>query len=111
MPWYRNEPHWNGMRTLGNFVLFPTTGDHMASSKAGPSRITELPNELTTDIDTCSPEVSENQPEVLNKTLHARNISYGKGGWGMSCIYWHKYGKVTFSFPVLRLSFLSVSSF
>ena len=31
---------------------------------------------------------------------------YGKGGWGMSCIYWYKYRKVTFSFPVLRLSFL-----
>ena len=73
------------MRTLGNFVLFPTTGDHMASSKAGPSRITELPNELTTNIDTCSPEVSENQPEVLNKTLHARDIINFMEKVGVAC--------------------------
>jgi hypothetical protein len=32
----------------------------MASTRTGPPRITELPNELTTDIDACSPVVSEN---------------------------------------------------
>ena len=45
-----------------NFCSVPASVNDMASSVTGlSSRITELPNELTTDIDTCSPVVSSNQ--------------------------------------------------
>lgn len=43
-----------------NFVPFSVKGMASSDSRTGPSRITELPNELTTDIGACSPVVSEN---------------------------------------------------
>ena len=43
-----------------NFVPFSVKDMASSDSRTGPSRITELPNELTTDIDACSPVVSEN---------------------------------------------------
>lgn len=91
---------------LINFVLFPTTGDHMASSKAGPSRITELPNELTTNIDTCSPEVSENQPEVLKQNTACKRYLFMEKVGG-AC---HAYtGINTERSPSLSLSSVSPS--
>ena len=46
------------------------------ASVTGPSRITELPNELTTDIDTCSPVVSS-----MAIYIDVAMIIY-EGGWG-----------------------------